>query len=79
MLPTTHRKEHKNMYNNKNRKRLYRSATDKKLCGVCGGLGEYFDLDPTLIRLVVVLLTIFGFSTGIWIYILAAIIIPDAP
>ncbi len=67
------------MYNNKNRKRLYRSATDKKLCGVCGGLGEYFDLDPTLIRLVVVLLTIFGFSTGIWIYILAAIIIPDAP
>lgn len=67
------------MYDNKNRKRLYRSATDKKLCGVCGGLGEYFDLDPTLIRLVVVLLTIFGFSTGIWIYILAAIIIPDAP
>ncbi|MBS5144796.1 MAG: PspC domain-containing protein [Butyricicoccus pullicaecorum] len=53
------------MYDNKNRKRLYRSATDKKLCGVCGGLGEYFDLDPTLIRLVVVLLTIFGFSTGI--------------
>lgn len=67
------------MYDNKNRKRLYRSATDKKLCGVCGGLGEYFDLDPTLIRLVVVLLTIFGFSTGIWIYILAAIIIPDTP
>lgn len=67
------------MYDNKNRKRLYRSATDKKLCGVCGGLGEYFDLDPTLIRLVVVLLTIFGFSTGIWIYILAAIIIPDSP
>lgn len=67
------------MYDNKNKKRLYRSATDKKLCGVCGGLGEYFDLDPTLIRLVIVLLTIFGFSTGIWIYILAAIIIPDAP
>ncbi|MBS5165886.1 MAG: PspC domain-containing protein [Butyricicoccus pullicaecorum] len=67
------------MYHNHNKKRLYRSATDKQLCGVCGGLGEYFDLDPTLIRLAVLLLTIFGFSTGIWIYILAAIIIPDSP
>lgn len=67
------------MYDNKNRKRLYRSATDRKLCGVCGGLGEYFDLDSTIIRLAVVLLTIFGFTTGIWIYILAAIIMPDEP
>ncbi len=67
------------MYDNKNRKRLYRSATDRKLCGVCGGLAEYFDLDSTIVRLAVVLLTIFGFTTGIWIYILAAIIMPDEP
>ncbi len=67
------------MYDNKNRKRLYRSRTDRKLCGVCGGLAEYFDLDSTIVRLAVVLLTIFGFTTGIWIYILAAIIMPDEP
>ncbi|MBQ8956888.1 MAG: PspC domain-containing protein [Bacteroidales bacterium] len=34
-----------------NNKKLYRSMADKKLCGVCGGLGEYFEVDPTLIRL----------------------------
>ncbi len=67
------------MYDNKNRKRLYRSRIDRKLCGVCGGLAEYFDLDSTIVRLAVVLLTIFGFTTGIWIYILAAIIMPEEP
>lgn len=67
------------MYPNKGPKRLYRSATDRKLCGVCGGLAEYFELDSTIIRLAIVLLTIFGFSTGIWIYLIAAIIMPDQP
>ncbi len=67
------------MYTNKGPKRLYRSATDRKLCGVCGGLAEYFELDSTIIRLAIVLLTIFGFSTGIWIYLIAAIIMPDQP
>ena len=38
------------------KKRLYRSVTNRKICGVCGGLGEYFDIDPTLIRLGGVLL-----------------------
>ncbi len=67
------------MYQNKGPKRLYRSATDCKLCGVCGGLGEYFELDSTIIRLVIVLFTIFGFSMGIWIYLIAAVIMPNQP
>ena len=59
-------------------KKLYRSNSDKKLCGVCGGIAEYFNIDPTLIRLGVVLLSLMGFS-GILAYIIAAIIIPRAP
>jgi phage shock protein C len=59
-------------------KRLYRSERDKMLGGVCGGLGDYFNLDPTLVRLGWVVLTIFpscGF--GILAYIIAAIVIPS--
>ena len=41
------------MYNNSNR--LYRSSTDKVLAGVCGGLGDYFNIDPTIIRVIYVL------------------------
>lgn len=46
------------MYNNSNR--LYRSSTDKVLAGVCGGLGDYFNIDPTIIRVIYVLLTVFS-------------------
>lgn len=60
-----------------NEKKLYRSATDRKVCGVCGGLAAYFGVDSTLIRLAFVVLTIVGVSSGIWIYIIAAIIMPD--
>lgn len=56
-------------------KRLYRSETNRMLCGVCGGIAEYFEIDPTLIRLGLVLLCAVGFS-GIFAYIVAAIIIP---
>ena len=45
------------------------------LCGVCGGIAEYFNIDPTLVRLAWVILTCFG-GAGIWAYIIAAIIIP---
>ncbi|MEG0214982.1 MAG: PspC domain-containing protein [Hungatella sp.] len=56
------------------KKRLYRSDRNKMLCGVCGGIGEYFDIDPTLIRL---LWAIFACSgAGIFVYFVAAIIIP---
>ena len=58
-------------------KRLYRSSTNYMICGVCGGIGEYLNIDPTLIRLLAVLLGCSG--TGIIVYIIAAIIIPDSP
>lgn len=59
-------------------KRLYKSNRNKMIDGVCGGIAEYFDIDPTLIRLAVVVLTCIGFS-GILAYIIAAIIIPRNP
>ena len=58
-------------------KRLYRSRIQRMLCGVCCGIGEYFNIDPTLIRLVFVLFGCTG--GGILAYIIAAIIIPDGP
>lgn len=58
-------------------KRLYRSRDSRMLCGVCGGVAEYFNVDPTLIRLGMVLLGRSG--SGILAYFIAAIIIPDVP
>ena len=58
-----------------NQKKLYRSDTDKMLCGVCGGIAEYFNVDPTLIRLLWAVLTCTG-GAGIIAYIIAAVIIP---
>jgi phage shock protein C len=61
-------------------KRLYRSRTDKKLGGVCSGIGEYLDLDPTLIRVLWVIITIFtDFAPGIIAYILLWLIVPEEP
>jgi len=59
-----------------NNKKLYRSSTDKKLCGVCGGLGEYFELDPTIIRLLWVIFTFCG-GAGLIAYIISALIMPQ--
>mgnify|MGYP000020090139 CR=1 FL=1 len=42
------------------KKRLYKSSTDKKVCGVCGGIANYFDVDPTVIRLIWVIFTLAG-------------------
>lgn len=58
-------------------KRLHLSATDKKLAGVCGGIGEYFGIDSTIIRVGWVLLTILtGIFPGIIGYIIAAVVMP---
>ena len=57
-------------------KRLYRSETDKILGGVCGGIAEVYNLDPTLIRLALILFTLMG-GSGLLAYILAWIIIPS--
>lgn len=59
-------------------KRLYKSVTDKKLCGVCGGVAKYFKIDPTLVRLGWVVFTCLG-GSGILAYIIAAIVIPEEP
>lgn len=59
-------------------KRLYRSKDNVMLAGVCGGIGEYFDIDPTLVRLAWVVLGFCG-GAGIWAYIIAAVIIPRRP
>ncbi len=59
-------------------KKLMRSSTDKKIGGVCGGLADYFDLDPTVIRLVWLLLVLFA-GTGLVVYIVLWIVLPLAP
>ena len=59
-------------------KRLMRSSRDKKIGGVCAGLAEYFDLDPTIVR-IVWLLAIFFAGTGFLIYIVLWIALPLAP
>jgi len=59
-------------------KKLYRSVTDKMLAGVCGGLAEYFAIDPVIIRLIFVLAVIFG-GSGILAYIILWIVIPVKP
>ena len=58
-----------------NGKRLYRSESSRMLCGVCAGIADYFNLDPTLIRLAWALFCILG-GSGVLADILAAIIIP---
>ena len=58
-------------------KRVYRSRENRMICGVCGGIADYFNVDPTLIRLGLVLLACTG--SGILAYFIAAIIIPDQP
>lgn len=60
-------------------KRLYRSRTDRHLGGVCGGLAEYFKLDPTIIRLIFVLGFFLTGSATFWIYLVLWLIIPEEP
>ncbi len=61
-----------------NNQRLYRSQTNKVFAGVCGGLAEYFDVDPVVIRVLFVLMVLFG-GTGIVLYIAAIFIVPKKP
>lgn len=59
-------------------KKLYRSRTDKKICGVCGGLAKYLNMDATIVRVLTVLLTLFV-GGGLLAYIICALIIPEEP
>ena len=58
-------------------RKLYRSSHDKMLEGICGGLGEMFSVDSTMIRLVVAALALFTLGTAVVVYILGWLIIPE--
>ena len=60
------------------KKKLYKSSTEKKLDGVCGGIAEYFDVDPTVVRLAWVIFCCLG-GSGLLAYIICAIVMPRKP
>ena len=60
-------------------KRLYRSSDNRVFAGICGGLGEYFDVDPTVVRVVYVLLSLLTAFMGILLYIILVFVIPNRP
>ncbi|AFD07840.1 PspC domain-containing protein [Solitalea canadensis] len=59
-------------------KRLYRNTDNKVISGVCSGLGEYFNLDPTIVRIIFLIL-FFGLGTGVLIYIILWVVMPEKP
>ena len=58
-------------------KRLYRSSDNRVFAGICGGLGEYFDVDPTVVRVVYVLLSLLTAFMGVLLYIILLFVIPN--
>lgn len=58
-------------------RRLYKSRTDRVICGVCGGFAEYLKMDPTIVRLIMVLIGLTG--GGVIAYLIAALVIPEQP
>jgi phage shock protein C len=58
-------------------RKLYRSQTDRKVAGVCGGLADYFNVDPTLIRVLFIVLAVCG-GAGLVLYLAMWIVVPDA-
>ena len=59
-------------------KRIYKSVRDRKIFGVCGGLGEYFNIDPMIFRLGFVILVL-AFGTGVLAYIVCGLVLSDDP
>lgn len=59
-------------------KRLHKSDHDRMFCGVCGGIAAYLNIDPTLVRVVWVLLTFASFGCGLLAYLIAAVLMPTA-
>jgi phage shock protein PspC (stress-responsive transcriptional regulator) len=67
-------------YINNPAKKLYRSRTDRKISGICGGLADFFDIDSTWLRIgIVVLLFVTGFFPLFFTYLIGSIIIPEEP
>lgn len=70
----------KDMENHHNPKRLYRSTTNRTFAGVCGGLAEYLEVDPVVVRLFWLLIVIFsGIFPGVIAYFFAILLIPKRP
>ena len=57
-------------------KKLYRSETDKMIAGVCGGIADYFTLDPTLVRLGYILFSVFTVFSGVLAYLILWVVVP---
>lgn len=60
-------------------KKLFRSHTDNKLTGLCGGIGEWLGVDSTIVRLLVVISAFFSFGATVLIYFVATLLVPKAP
>lgn len=58
------------------KKRLYKSTRDKKICGVCGGIAEYLNIDPTVIRLITAIIGL-AYGSGVLLYIILAFVMPE--
>jgi len=58
---------------------LYRSGKNRIIAGICGGLGEYFDTDPTIVRLIWIILTLISLGVGILAYLFAWLIMSKNP
>ena len=58
-----------------NKKRLYKSSRNKKICGVCGGIAEYLNMDPTVIRSITAIIAL-AWGSGIILYIIMAFVMP---
>lgn len=59
-------------------KKLYRSRSDKKVAGVCGGLAKYLNIDPTVVRLIWTIVVVCG-GAGLLAYLICALVIPEEP
>lgn len=62
---------------NNDYRKLMRSRVNRMICGVCGGIGEYLSIDPTLVRLIWLLCSLVSCGTGLIIYIVAAVVMPE--
>lgn len=58
-------------------RKLTKSRTDRKICGVCGGIGAFLDMDSTAVRVLWVILSVLSFGTGVLAYLICALVMPD--
>ena len=62
---------------NNDYRKLTRSRENRMICGVCGGLGEYLNVDPTIVRIIWIFFSLAGCGTGLLVYLVASVIIPE--